>query len=217
MARRLLSLIIVAASAAVLAGCAATSMQGYADLERPAQPIQHIAAFVGPALLPALASEAKKQGVLLEDALSFLPPTRQYTEPEIRKAMAARGVDGVLVITMTGDTGAQQQYAGTVTTGNSTAVGTTMYGGGYANDLGVGFRNERINASHRFSRAIAFEARLSDPQTSRKFWVGGGQTNSSGGGLIGVISTSNGVNAASIASNIFTDLRAKELIDTAGT
>jgi hypothetical protein len=65
--------------------------------ERPAHPIQHIAAFAGPALLPALASEAKKQGVLLEDALSFLPPTRQYNEAEIRQAMANRGVDGVLV------------------------------------------------------------------------------------------------------------------------
>jgi hypothetical protein len=53
---------------------------------------------------------------------------------------------------------------------------------------------------YRFSRAIAFEARLSDPQTSRKFWVGGGQTNSGGGGLIGAISTSNGVNASSKAS-----------------
>jgi hypothetical protein len=71
--------------------------------------------------------------------------------------------------------------------------------------------------AYRFSRAIAFEARLSDPQTSRKFWVGGGQTNSGGGGLIGAISTSNGVNAASIASNIFSDLRAKELIGVAGT
>src|SRR6516162_1571460 len=113
---------------ASLCGCAATSMQGYADLDRPAHPIQHIAAFAGPALLPALASEAKNQGVLLEDALSFLPPTRQYTEAEIRQAISARGVDGVLVITLTGDTGAQQQYAGTVTTGNATAVGTTMYG-----------------------------------------------------------------------------------------
>src|SRR3974390_1409551 len=115
-------LFAVGASASVflLTACVTTSMQGYADLERPAHPIQHIAAFAGPALLPALASEAKNRGVLLEDALSFLPPTRQYTEAEIRKAMAARGVDGVLVITLTGDTGAQQQYAGTVTPGNAT-------------------------------------------------------------------------------------------------
>jgi integrase len=62
---------------------------------------------------------------------------------------------------------------------------------------------------------MVFQARLSDPQTGRKFWVGGGQTNSGGGGLIGAISISNGVNAASIASNIFNDLRAKELIGAA--
>jgi hypothetical protein len=52
---------------------------------------------------------------------------------------------------------------------------------------------------------------------AENFWVGGGETNSGGGGLIGAISTSNGVNAASIASNIFNDLRAKELIGAAGT
>jgi hypothetical protein len=179
--------------------------------------IQHIAAFAGPALLPALASEAKNKGVLLEDALSFLPPTRQYTEAEIRQAMSARGVDGVLVITLTGDTGAQQQYAGTITTGNASAVGTTMYGGGMATTSVSASGTSVSTPVYRFSRAIAFEARLSDPQTSRKFWVGGGQTNSGGGGLVGAISTSNGVNAASIASNIFNDLRAKELIGAAGT
>ncbi len=43
----------IAIATAMLFGCAATSMQGYADLERPAHPIQHIAAFAGPALLPA--------------------------------------------------------------------------------------------------------------------------------------------------------------------
>jgi hypothetical protein len=213
----LLRVAVIAIATAALFGCAATSIQGYADLERPAHPIQHIAAFVGPALLAALASEAKSKGVLLEDGLSFLPPTRQYTEAEIRKAMAAHGVDGVLVITLTGDTGAQQQYAGTVTTGNATAVGTTMYGGGMATTSVSASGTSVSTPVYRLSRAITFEARLSDPQTSRKFWVGGGQTNSGGGGLIGAISTSNGVNAASIASNIFTDLWAKELIGAAGT
>jgi hypothetical protein len=48
---RVVGAVFVAAS---LCGCAATSMLGYADLERPAHPIHHIAAFAGPALLPAL-------------------------------------------------------------------------------------------------------------------------------------------------------------------
>jgi hypothetical protein len=171
-------------------------MQAYADLDRPAHPIQHIAVFAGPALLPALASEAQKNGVILEDALIFLPPTRQYTEAEIRQAMAGRGVDGVLVINVTGDTGPQQQYAGTVTTGNATAVGQTIYANGIATTTASTSGTSVSAPIYRFSRAVTFEARLSDPQTSRKFWVGGGQTNAGGGGLIGAISTSNGVNAA---------------------
>jgi hypothetical protein len=207
----------VAIAATTLFGCARTSMQGYADLERPAHPIQHIAAFAGPALLPALASEAKKQGVLCEDALTFLPPTRQYSEADIRQAMAARGVDAVLVITITGDTGAQQQYAGTVTTGNAMAVGNTMYGGGMATTTVSASGTSVSTPIYRFNRAIAFDARLSDPQTSRKFWVGGGQTNAGGGGLVGAISTSDTINASSIASTIFSDLRAKELTAASGT
>jgi hypothetical protein len=42
--------------------------------------------------------------VLAEDALTILPPTRRYTDPEVRKALAERGVDGVLLITVA-DTG----------------------------------------------------------------------------------------------------------------
>jgi hypothetical protein len=154
----------------------------------------------------------QNRGVVLEDALAFLPPTRQYTEVEVRQAMAGRGIDGVLVITVTGDTGAQQQYAGTVTTGNAMAVGNTIYGNGQATTT-VSASGTSVSAPiYRFSRAVTFEARLSDPQTSRKFWVGGGQTSAGGGGLIGAISTSNGVNASSMASTIFKDLQEKGLI-----
>jgi hypothetical protein len=107
------------------------------------------------------------------DRRCFLPWRPKPNEAEIRKAMAARGVDGVLVITLTGDTGAQQQYAGTITTGNPSAVGTTMYGGGMATTSMSASGTSVSTPVYRFSRAIAFEARLSDPQTSRKFWVGG--------------------------------------------
>ena len=108
MAFRLLPSIAVAVSATVLAGCVTTSMQGYADLQPPPHPIQHVAAIAPPALISALTKEASKRGVTLEDANVFLPPTRQYNEAEIRQAMAARGIDGVLVMNVTGDTGVQQ-------------------------------------------------------------------------------------------------------------
>ena len=65
-----------------------------------------MAVFAPPALIPALASEASKRGVALEDANAILPPTRQYNEAEVRRAMAAHRIDGVLVVNVTGDTGA---------------------------------------------------------------------------------------------------------------
>jgi hypothetical protein len=60
---------------------------------------------------------------------------------------------------------------------------------------------------YHYSRAIGFEARLSDPQTSRKYWVGSGQTQSGGSLFVG-----DAVNAANAASTIFNDLQSKGLI-----
>jgi ABC-type sugar transport system substrate-binding protein len=66
------------------------------------------------ALIPALAREASNRGVLLEDANVILPPTRQYSEADVRQAMIARGVDGVLVVSVTGDTlGAERRNSTT--------------------------------------------------------------------------------------------------------
>jgi hypothetical protein len=63
-------------------------------------------------------------------AMPFTLPTRQYK--------GARGIDGVLVVTVTGDVGAQQRYAGTI-----------------------------LTPIYRYSRAIAFQARLTDPTSGR--------------------------------------------------
>jgi hypothetical protein len=169
-----------------------TSMQGYADLEPPAHPIQHIAVIAPPALIAALAKEASKRGIILEDANVILPPTRQYDEPTIRKAMSTHGVDGVLVVNVIGDTGVQQRYAGTIantsysgtssysgtTSGNAMVMGNMIYGSSMTHGTGVssGTATTTSTPVYHYSRAVAFEARLSDPQTSRKFWVGGGQT-----------------------------------------
>jgi hypothetical protein len=60
---------------------------------------------------------------------------------------------------------------------------------------------------YRYRRAIGFDARLSDPQTSRKYWVGSGQTQSGGSLFVG-----DAVNAANAASSIFNDLQSKGLL-----
>jgi hypothetical protein len=202
---------VVAASAAVLGGCVTTSMQGYADLQPPAHPIQHIAAIAPPALISALASQASKRAITVEDANVILPPTRQYNEAEIRQAMAAHGIDGVLVVNVTGDSGVQQRYAGTIantsysgtSSGNAMVMGNMIYGNGAS----YGTATTTATPVYHYSRAVAFEARLSDPQTSRKFWVGSGQTKSGGSLFMG-----DATSAADAAASIFNDLQTKGLI-----
>lgn len=94
-------------------------MQGYADRQLPARPISHIATYVaGPPTLvssiqQSVAEEARKRGIAADDALNLFPPTRTYSNVEVQKALAADGVDGVLILNV-GDTGVLQQYAGTI-------------------------------------------------------------------------------------------------------
>ena len=96
---RTLGAAIVAACATVLAGCVTTSMQGYADLDRPARPVEHIAVVAPPALLAALAAESAKHGLMIEDSNVIVPPTREYKDTEVRQLLKAQGIDGVLVVT----------------------------------------------------------------------------------------------------------------------
>jgi hypothetical protein len=73
-------------------------MQGYADLERRAGAIEHVAVVAPPALVVALATESLKYGLIAEDGNVIVPPARQYKDAEIWQLLAMRGVDGVLVV-----------------------------------------------------------------------------------------------------------------------
>jgi hypothetical protein len=181
------------------------------SLQPPAHPIRHIAAIAPPALIPALSNEAARRGLVLEDANVILPPTRQYNEAEVRQAMVARGFDGALVVNVTGDTGVQQQYAGTLanttysatSSGSAAVMGNMIYGSG----MSSGTATTTATPMYRYSRAVAFQARLSDPRTSRKFWLGSGQVQSGGALFVG-----GSTSASNAASTIFSDLQAKGLI-----
>src|SRR5580693_8161600 len=124
---------LVAVAAFGLSACTSTSMQGYADRDLPTNTVQHIAAYVA-APLPlatsmqaSIGDEARKHGAASEDALTILPPTRTYSDADVRKALTERGVDGVLVVTVA-DSGVISQYAGTLFSssysGTVTANGT---------------------------------------------------------------------------------------------
>jgi hypothetical protein len=209
MRRTMIALAIVPLGA-LLAACVSTSMQGYADLQPPEHPIQHIAAFAAPPLIPALATQASRYGIVLEDAKTVLPPTREYKEVEIRQAMASHGIDAVLVVNAN-DSGVRTRYAGTIasanytgtSSGNAMVMGNTIYGSG----ISSGTVTATSIPVYGYSRTVTFQAQLSDPQTSRKFWVGGGQTQAGGSLFMG-----DGASATSAASSIFNDLSAKGLI-----
>jgi hypothetical protein len=191
-------------------------MQGYADLQPPPRPIQHIAVIAPPALISALVNEASKRRLLLEDFNVVLPPTRQYTEAQVRKAMTDHGFDGVLAVDVMGDSGVQQRYAGTIVnssysgtfSGNAMIVGNMIYGTGTSS----GTVTSTATPIYSYNRAITWQAGLSDPQTSRKFWVESGQTRA-GGALF----MSDATSASDAASAIFNDLEAKGLIGQTGT
>src|SRR5271170_3618106 len=97
---------VLALAAMMLSACITTDMQGYADRQLPQHPIQRMVALVAapPALVSSLqssiAQEAKKRGIPVEDALLLFPPTRPYSDAEIKAELARDGIDAVLVLTV---------------------------------------------------------------------------------------------------------------------
>src|ERR1039458_2193259 len=170
--------VLIVAVGLGLSGCVKTSMQGYADRDLPSRTIQHLAVYVaapGPlasSMQSSVAEEARKRGVMAEDALTILPPTRTYTDAEIRKALAERGVDGVLLITVA-DSGVQTQYAVTIFqssyNGMSSVDGTITRMGNTstlsANGVSSGTMFGTATPTYRYSRRTEFSARLLEPKS----------------------------------------------------
>ncbi len=185
-------LIAAAGLAFAVAGCVTTSMQGYADRALPSEPVAHIAALVAAplplsqAMQASLAAEGAKHHVAVEDALAIFPPTRQYTDAEVKRELKDRGIDGVLVMNV-GDTGVTRQYAGTVLSGGYS--GSTI-GFGNVNTIGgistisysgvsTGSYSGSATPIYRQSRQTTFSAKLVEPLTGRNLWVGNGQIDAS--------------------------------------
>lgn len=207
-------------AAASLSGCITTSMQGYADRQLPARPVSRIVAYVaGPNTLVSsiqrsVAEEARKRGIAADDALSLFPPTRTYSNAEVQQGLTANGIDGVLVINV-GDTGVQQQYAGTILSGqyqgSSNASGTVNTFGNASTVSMSGTSSGTMTAAatpiYRYRRQTNFNARLLEASTGRSLWVGNGQANA--GGLLFV---GDSASSSSSVAAIFDDLQAKGIL-----
>jgi len=212
--------------AVAIAGCTSTSIQGYADRELPAAGVRRIAAYVAApvglasSMQASLAEEGRNHGVAVEDALRIVPPTRTYSDADIRKAMSERGVDGLLVIGVA-DSGVQAQYAGTLFqaaySGRSSYDGTVTRFGSSSNIDLTGVHSGSIFGSStptfQYSRQTAFSARLIDPKSGRTLWVGSGQVSTGGGkGLLGRLMVSDSVSSSNSIKAIFDDLQGKGII-----
>jgi len=149
------------------------------------------------------------------DAFSVFPPTRAYSNDEIRRVLAAQGVDGVLIINV-GDTGVVREYAGTLFTGqysgSSSATGQVTRFGNCASFSATGTSSGAMFATatptYRYARQKNFNARLMEASSSRNLWVGNGQVNA--GGLLFM---GDGVSASNSTSAIFDDLAQKGILD----
>jgi hypothetical protein len=215
--RRVASLV----SAFLLVGCIQTKMEGYADRDLPARPLSHMVAYVSAPvsisneIQASLASQASTHGLVSENALAIFPPTRAYSEQEIKRELLARGVDGVLLINV-GDTGVLKEYTGTVfsgtfggayqrdsqwvRTGNTGTISTQgTYAGGWSGS------SQPEYMAHRSTR---FVAKLIEPSSNRILWTGEGQVRASGLLFVG-----DQAGATSTSAAIFNDLQAKGLLN----
>lgn len=207
----------------LLGGCITATMQGYADREPPAKPVQRIAAYVAaPTALAvsfqsSISDEAGKRGLSATDAYAYLPPTRNYNDADIRKILTEQGIDAILIINV-GDTGVVKEYAGTFFqgqySGSTDVSGTAIRSGNIANVSLTGNSSGTMSGTstpmHRYSRQTTFKARLIEVSTSRNLWIGSGEVNAGGRLFVG-----DGSSASKSVSAIFDDLRMKKIIGLA--
>jgi hypothetical protein len=150
-------------SAALLGACTQTAIEGYADRPPSARPLSHIVAYVsGPVAIvneaqASLTTAAEKHGVILDNAFYVLPPTRPYSDADIRRDLAAHGVDGLLLIKI-GKSVTIREYAGTL----------------LASLDAVAARGDSD-----------FTARLLEPASGQSLWSGEGKVTVSGLLIIG--------------------------------
>ena len=162
----------------------------------------------------SLADEGAKLHVVVDDALTIFPPTRQYTDAEIKHELKDRGIDGVLIVNV-GDSGVMQQYAGTMLSGSysglTTGMATANTYGGMTTASYQGMSSGSFIGSatpiYRSSRQTTFSAKLLDALTGRILWVGNGQIDASGKLFVGTDTS-----ASKAAGAILTDWQTKGIV-----
>jgi hypothetical protein len=182
----------------MLSACASELVQGEGSPEAPIRPVSRLAAYVtGPNSVVSsfqanIAVEAARHGLAAENALLLFPPTHAYADLEIRQGLAARSIEGLLIINI-GDAGVQREYAGTIFQGRSPIVS----GPGAA----------AVAFVHGYPRQTTFTARLLDTATGRRLWEGAGQF-----GEKGFLSSGTSPTISESVAVVFDDLQTKRVV-----
>jgi len=186
----------LALAAITLSGCL-TAETGDADRMLPPRQLNRLVAYVaGPASVASnlqmnISGEARRRGLVADNALALFPPTRSYTDADIRQALATRGIDGVLIINV-GETSVPRQYAGTILRGRSAVPSASAAAASSVNG---------------YPRATTFTARLIEPATSRNLWDGFGHVETGG-----IFTADDGSGAESAVAVIFDELQQKGIV-----
>jgi|GEM_PF-5493122 hypothetical protein len=150
-------------SIALLCSCTQTTIESYADREFKSRALTHIVAYIsGPTSISnetsaSLTAQAAKHGVTLDNAFYIFPPTHSYSEQVIKRELASRGVDGVLIVKV-GNTRVIKEYAGT---------------------LLAGLESVSTRGDNNFA------AKLIEPSTGQLLWAGEGKVTESGLLIVG--------------------------------
>ena len=182
----------------MLAACGPALVQSEAGPQFPPRPVGRIGAYVtGPDSLVAsfqanIAVEAARHGLAAENLTLLFPPTRAYADAEIRRGLAERSIDSVMIIKI-GDARGQRQYAGTFL--QEASAGSS------------GPTAAAVASVNGYPSPTTFSARLIDAATGRKLWEGDGQIASGAFSLF-----ANGTTVADSVAALFGDLQEKSLI-----
>ena len=124
-----------------------------------------------------------------------------------------------MLVVNVGDTGVEQQYAGTVLSGGYSGsvdgFGTVNTFGGMStasfSGVASGSSYAVANPVYHYSRQTTFEAKLIEGATGRTLWIGNGQVDASGSLFVGAR-----VGGSQVARAIFNDLQAKGVVPPPG-
>jgi hypothetical protein len=182
----------LAAIAVALTGCL-TSSAPNAGRMAAIRPVSHFVAYVAapPALAPrirsSIAAEAGRRGLVADDALALFPPSRSYVDADIRQVLAARAVDGVLIVNV-GETGVPRQFAKTMFRGPPVAPAAAA----------------SVAAINGDPSSTSFTAELIEPAGARSLWNGSGIVDAGG-----MFSEDDGSGAALTIGALFDELQRK--------